>query len=188
MDIEVAQAAYNQACQNEQAAKNRLEDAKKAYSASMDRLQKAEDNLAEGERILNKFLTSENYYRAGYSLIAPPGPESLMRYVAKNDVQNAVSQLQTIIDTVTAYCNTPMEPGQAARGYTYSGDDNFVTPTKQEKERRMEDAMDDAGYLLRKDRPRKMPNPDTIVLCKQCGRPPWTCRCRPSILPDVYQK
>jgi hypothetical protein len=189
MYVEEAQAAYDQACQYEREAENRLAEAKHAYQESIDRLRKAESDLDEGRGIFNRFRTSEDEYRADYSLIAIPGPEALMRNVAKYDVQEAVSHLQKILDVVSAYCDTPMVVGSSAGGYTGSGNDNYAPPTRREKERRMEKAMDDAGYRLRKDRPRKMPNPDILVRCKVCGRiPGLTCRCKPSVLPDVLKK
>ena len=188
MSVKLAKEAYEQACQFERDAQIRLEEAAKAYDMSLDRLKKAEEDLKEGRDIFNRFCISEDNYRADYSLLASPGPEALMRYVAKNDIQEAVAGLQSIIDAVSAYCDTPMEPGQSSRSYYYSGIDNYSAPSRREKERRMEKAMDDAGDRLRKDRPSKMPNPDVLVRCKVCGRiPGLTCRCKPSVLPDVFK-
>jgi len=185
MSVESAQAAYDYACQIEQEAAERYSSAEQAYNESLDRLRTAESNLSEGERFFNRFKISEDHYRADYSLIAEPGAEALMRYVAQNDVRDAISKLTKILEVVSSYCNCPMAPGKAERNYCISGKDNYDRPSGKEQARRREKALEDAKEHLRKEGPRNKPNPSVQVRCKVCGRPFYICRCKPSVLPDV---
>ena len=185
MSVESAQAAFDYACQFEREAADRYSLAKQAYNESLDRLRAAESNLSQGESVFNRFRISEDHYRADYSLIATPGAEALMRYVAKNDVKDAISKLTKILEVVSSYCDCPMVIGSAGRSYSYPGKDNYDRPSEKEQARRKEKALEDAGDRLRKDRPRDMPNPSMKVRCKVCGRPFYICRCKPSVLPDV---
>ena len=185
MSVESAQAAYDHACQVEREAAGRYSSAERAYDESLDRLRKAESNLSEGECVFNRFQISEDHYRADYSLIAEPGAEALMRFVAKNDVREAISKLSKILEVVSSYCNCPMALGKAGKNYSYSGNDNHERPSEKQQARRREEALEDAGDRLRKERPWNMPNPNMQIRCKVCGRPFYICRCQPSVLPDV---
>ncbi len=174
--------AYEQLDRMEREAENRYYRAKEVYERCIEAVRKAESNLNEGKAILNAFLCCEDNYRAEYSLIYSPGGEALMRYVAKNDVRDSISHLEKILEVVSAYNSCPMSLGGSQSSARL---DNYQRPGKRAMERRREEAMDDAAYRMRKERPGRMPNPDTLVRCKVCGRPFAICRCKPSILPDV---
>lgn len=188
MSVDFEQNAYDLACEREKAAAEHYDQAKQAYNESIEARQRAESNLSEGKRILNRFLEKEEKYRADFSLLLPPGEEALMRYVANYDVKEAISHLQKILDVVEAYCNSPMALNQIHGSYSYDMPDNYDKPSEKEKKFRREKAMDNTAEQMRKDRPSKMPNPDTISRCKVCGRPFAICRCKPSELPDVNPK
>jgi hypothetical protein len=188
MSVDYEQDAYDLACEQEKAAAEQYALAEQAYNESIEALQRAKSNLSEGKRLLNRFLAKEDKYRADFSPLLPPGEEALMRYVANYDVKEAISHLQKILDVVEAYCNSPMALNQIHGSYFYDQQDNYDKPSKKGKTFRREKAMEDTAEQMRKDRPRKMPNPDTISRCKVCGRPFAICRCKPSELPDVNPK
>lgn len=174
--------AYEQLYQMECDAENRYYQAKEEYERCIEAVRKAESDLDEGRSILNAFLRCEEDYRADYSLISLPGGEALMRYVAKNDVRESISHLNKILEVVSGYSSCPMS---LIGGPSSVRQDNYQRPGKRAMERRREEAMDEAAYRMRKERPGRIPNPDTLVRCKICGRPFAICRCKPSILPDV---
>lgn len=188
MSVDYEQQAYDLACEQEKAAADQYAMAEQAYKEAIEGLRRAKSNLSEGRRILNRFLDKEEKYRADFSLMLPPGEEALMRFMAKYDVSDAISHLQEILDVVSAYCNQPMVLNQSHGNYSYDQEDNYDKPSKKEKTIRREKAMGDAAEKMRRERSRKMPNPDTISRCKVCGRPFAICRCKPSDLPDVNPK
>lgn len=174
--------AYEQLYRMEREAENRYYRAKEKYEQCIEAVRKAESNLNEGISVLNAFLRCDDDYRADYSLIYLPGGEALMRYVAKNDVRDSISHLEKILEVVSGYCSCPMS---LSSNLSPVRQDNYQRPGKRAIERRREEAMGDAAYRMRKERPGRMPNPDTLVRCKVCGRPFAICRCKPSILPEV---
>lgn len=174
---------YSWLCKMEQEAKRRYYQARDIYNQCVDALRRAEKNLEEGRDILNAFCYNESYYRADYSPVNSPGGDAFMRYVAKNDVRDSILFLQRVLEVVSSYCSCPMSLNCA--GYVYDKQDNYNRPDKRTMELRREKAMADAGYRMRRERSGKIPNPDTLVRCKVCGRPFAICRCKPSILPDV---
>ena len=175
--------AYDQLYSMECEAESMYHQAKIAYEQCLEAVRRAENNLDEGKSILNEFYRCEDEYRADYSLIYSPGGDALMRFVAKKDVRDSIKHLQKIIDVVSEYCSCPM----SLEGRTSASvrTDTYQRPGRRAMELRREEAMDDVGYRMRRERPNKMPNPDTLVRCKICGRPFAICRCKPSILPDV---
>ena len=174
--------AYEQLYRMEREAEDRYHQAKEDYEKSLDAVRKAQTNLDEGRSILNEFYRCDDDYRADYSLLSSPGGDALMRYIAKNDVREGIAHLEKILEVVSGYCSCPMSLG----GGSYSGrPDNYERPGGREMALRREKAMDDVGYRMRRERSGGMPNPDTLVRCKVCGRPFAICRCKPSVLPDV---
>ena len=169
---------YSMECE----AENRYYRAKEVHERCIEAVWKAESNLNEGRSILNKFLRCEDDYRADYSLIYQPGGEALMRYVANYDVRESISHLEKILEVVSGYYSCPMS---LTGGLSSGGQNSYQRPGKRAMQNRREEAMNDAAYRMRKERPGRMPNPDTLVRCKVCGRPFAICRCKPSILPDV---
>lgn len=184
MYVDEAQDAYDLACENEQQAENAYYVAEQRYEEAQKAVREAEQNLKRGEKILSRFNVIEANYRADYSLLYSPGAESLMRYVAKNDVKEAIVYLNKIIDTVSSYCGVDMFLGGTSISRTSDAHAEYFDPGERERERRRTKAMEDAADRMRRELPKNRPNPDTIVRCKVCGRPMAICRCKPSIQYD----
>lgn len=185
MSVDSAQEAYDNACQNVEQATRDVEAAEAEYQQSLESLRLAENNLSEGRDILTSFRILEDNYRADYSLIHYPGEESLMRFLAKYDIKDAIDHLQKILDAVSEYCNCPMTLDRVGSSYSYNLQDNYNRPTEEEQRFRKEQAMDDTSYRMRKERPSNMSNPNTLVRCPRCGRPFHLCRCdKPKMFSD----
>lgn len=188
MSVESAQEAYDNACQYEEEAEKRYSEAKEAYDVALERKEKAENAFSEAKDLFIDFQIWVDNYRADYSLFHSPGEDALMRYVASDDVRDAILSLKKILDTVEAYCNCPMTLESVRSNDSYSHQDNHAQLSKEEKKYRREQAMENAFTHMQKERPRNMPNPDTLVRCKICGRPSQICRCRKGHeMPDVNQ-
>ena len=177
MSVDSAQEAYDNACQDVEEATQHVEAAEAEYQQSLESLRQAENNLSEGRDILTTFRILEDNYRADYALTHDPGEESLMRFLIKYDVKEAIDHLQKILDAVTAYCDCPMTLDRVWSSQSCDYRDNYDRPTEEEIRFRKKQAMDDASYRLRKERPDNMPNPNTLVRCPKCGRPFYLCRC-----------
>lgn len=175
--------AYEQLYGMEREAENRYYRAKEAYEQCVAAVRRAKNNLDEGKAILDSFRYCEDEYRAPYSPLTNPGGDAFMRHMAEDDVRESITYLERILEVVWGYCSCPMSLDSG--GNVSPKPDLYRRPDKREMELRREKAMDDAGYRMRRERSGSMPNPDTQVRCKICGRPFAICRCRPSILPDV---
>lgn len=178
MSVESAQEAYDNACQYEEDAEKRYSEAKEAYDDALERKKKAENDLSEAKDLFTDYRIWVDNYRADYSLFHCPGEDALMRIVAKDDVRDAILSLKKVLDTVEAYCNCPMTLEDLRGNYSYGQQDNHIQLSKEDKKYRRERAMETAFTHIQRERPNDMPNPDTLVRCKVCGRPFQICRCR----------
>ena len=164
-------------------AESRYYQAKVKYEKCIEISRRAESDLKEGKSVLTDFQICEDNYRAEYSLVNNPGGDALIRYIAKNDVKESISALNTIIETVTGYWSCPMWLGDS--GHSSVGRNNYQSTDNSNEKIRREKAMENSEDKIRRNFPCERPNPNIQIRCKVCGRPFAICRCRPSILPDV---